>query len=175
MGTKVQISCTYRADEDRVLMRARLTDKDARMWLTRRLVLQFLASINKIFDHLSGTQAQPTEQRSAVSDFRRESAVAQANFKDPYDEEGLEPYPADGPMLVKKLNVAALDNGGVRLTLTGGREGEGVRLNLGEKELHAVVHMLRQTADKAQWALHAHLGQGASAAKAAPAKPKMLN
>lgn len=175
MASKVQISCTYQADEDRVLMRARLTDKDARMWMTRRLVLQFLASIDKIFDHLSGTQAQPAEQRSAVSNFRRESAVAQANFKDPYDEDGLRPYPEDGPMLVKKLNVAALDNGGVRLTLTGGKEGEGVRLNLGEKELHAVVHMLRQTAEKAQWALHAHLGKEAAPAKAAPSKPRMLN
>lgn len=175
MGTKVQISCTYRADEDRVLMRARLTDKDARMWLTRRLVLQFLASINKIFDHLSGTQAQPAAQRSAVSDFRRESAVAQANFQEPYDEDGLQPYPEDGPLLVKKLNVAALENGGVRLTLTGSEPGEGVRLNLGEKELHAVVHMLRQTADKAQWALNAHLGKDAPAATAVPSSPRMLN
>lgn len=155
-------------------MRARLTDKDARMWLTRRMVLQFLASIGKIFDHLSGIQAQPQEQRQAVSDFRRDAAVSQANFATPYDDEGLEPYPADGPLLVKKLNVAALDNGGIRLTLTDGSP-EGVRLNLGERELHAVVHMLRQTADKAQWALGAHLGQAQPAAKKEPAKPTMLN
>lgn len=155
-------------------MRARLTDKDARMWLTRRMVLQFLASIGKIFDHLTGTQAQPTEQRQAVADFRRDAAVSQANFQTPYDDDGLEPYPADGPLLVKKLNVAALDNGGVRLTFTGTTT-DGVRLNLGEKELHAVVHMLRQTAEKAQWALGAHLGPAQDAAKTAPAKPKVLN
>ncbi|MDW3208111.1 MAG: hypothetical protein R8L07_21460 [Alphaproteobacteria bacterium] len=174
MANKVQISCNYQPDEDRILMRARLTDKDARMWLTRRMVLQFLASIGKIFDHLTGTQAQPTEQRQAVADFRRDAAVSQANFQTPYDDDGLEPYPADGPLLVKKLNVAALDNGGVRLTFTGTTT-DGVRLNLGEKELHAVVHMLRQTAEKAQWALGAHLGPVQDAAKSAPAKPKVLN
>lgn len=155
-------------------MRARLTDKDARMWLTRRMVLQFLASIGKIFDHLSGIQAQPQEQRQAVNEFRRDAAVSQANFATPYDEDGLEPYPADGPLLVKKLNVAALENGGIRLTLSDGGP-EGVRLNLGEKELHAVVHMLRQTADKAQWALGAHLDHAKQTAKKAPANPKMLN
>ncbi len=155
-------------------MRARLVDKDARMWLTRRMVLQFLASIGKIFDHLTGTQAQPTEQRQAVADFRRDAAVSQANFQTPYDDDGLEPYPTDGPLLVKKLNVAALDTGGVRLTFTGSTS-DGVRLNLGEKELHAVVHMLRQTADKAQWALGAHLGAPPDPAKPTPAKPKVLN
>ncbi|HAE03829.1 MAG TPA: hypothetical protein DCG04_20745, partial [Rhodospirillaceae bacterium] len=100
-------------------MRARLQDKDARMWMTRRMTLQFLASIGKIFDHLTGTEAQPTEQRQAVNEFRRESAMSTANFNQPYEEEGLVPFPADGPMLVKKLNVAALKTGGVQLTLTG--------------------------------------------------------
>ncbi len=174
MATKVQISCSYQVEEDRILMRARLQDKDARMWLTRRMVLQFLASIGKIFDHLVGVQAQPVEQRQAVSEFRRETAVSQANFQTPYEEEGLQPFPADGPMLVKKLNVSALKNGGVQLTLTGGGP-DGVRLNLGEKELHAVVHMLHQTAEKAQWALGAHLGTGQGAIKTAPAKPRVVN
>jgi hypothetical protein len=175
MGTRVQISCSYQADEDRVLMRARLTDKDARMWFTRRMTLQFLASINKIFDHLSGVQAQPQDQREAVSEFRRDAALSQANFETPYQDEDLEPYPPDGPLLVKKLNVAALDNGGVRLTFIENGP-EGIQLNLGEKELHAVVHMLKQTAAKAQWALGAHLGKQPEAAKkAAPRKPKLVN
>lgn len=175
MANKVQISCSYTPEEDRILMRARLTDKDARMWFTRRMTLQFLGSINKIFDHLSGVQAQPQEQRQAVSEFRRDAAVSQANFQTPYEDDGLEPYPADGPLLVKKLNVAALDNGGVRLTFTGSTK-DGVRLNLGEKELHAVVHMLNQTAAKAQWALGAHLGQAAgTAASAKPKSPRLVN
>lgn len=175
MGNRVQISCSYQADEDRVLMRARLTDKDARMWFTRRMTLQFLASIGKIFDHLSGVQAQPQEQRQAVSEFRREAALGQANFETPYEDEDLEPYPPEGPLLVKKLNVAALDNGGVRLTFSGNGP-EGIQLNLGEKELHAVVHMLNQTAAKAQWNLGAHLNkQPPAAKKAAPRKPKLVN
>lgn len=174
MATNIQISCSYQSEEDRILMRARLTDKDARMWMTRRITLHFLSSIGQIFDHLTGVQAQPVEQRQAVSEFRRDAAVSQANFATPYDEEGLEPFPADGPMLVKKLNVAALTNGGVRLTLTGGGP-DGVRLNLGEKELHAVVHMLQQCAQKAQWALDAHLKTAQVGNKPSPAKPRLVN
>ena len=155
-------------------MRARLTDKDARMWFTRRMSLQFLASIGKIFEHLNGIEAQPVDQRKAVTEFRRDAAVAQANFKTPYNEEGLEPFPADGPLLVKKVNVSALKDGGVLLTLTGGGP-DGVRLKLGEKELHAVVHMLRQTADKAQWALSAHVGMQAEIATKGSAPKQLLN
>ena len=174
MAKNVQISCSYQVEEDRILMRARLQDKDARMWMTRRMTLQFLASIGKIFDHLTGIEAQPTEQRQAVNEFRRESAMSTANFNQPYEEEGLVPFPADGPMLVKKLNVAALKTGGVQLTLTGNGP-DGVRLNLGEKELHAVVHMLSQTAEKAQWALGAHLTKSTGVTVAGPAKPRVVN
>jgi len=156
-------------------MRARLTDKDARMWFTRRLTIGFLTSVGQVFDHLTGTQAQPTEQRQAVSEFRRDAAVSQANFETPYDEDGLEPFPADGPMLVKKMNVAALDNGGVRLTLTG-HGPDGVRLNLGEKELHAVVHMLQQCSAKAEWGISGvGPSTGAKTVKAAPKKPRLVN
>lgn len=174
MANRVQISCSYQIDEDRILMRARLTDKDARMWFTRRLTIAFLTSVGKVFDHLTGTQAQPAEQRQAVSEFRRDAAVSQANFETPYDEKGLEPFPADGPMLVKKLNVAALDNGGVRLTLTGNGP-DGVRLNLGEKELHAVVHMLQQCAAKAEWGIGGAGPSGTATVKAVPKKPRLVN
>ena len=100
--------------------------------------------------------------------------MSTANFNQPYEEEGLVPFPADGPMLVKKLNVAALKTGGVQLTLTGNGP-DGVRLNLGEKELHAVVHMLNQTAEKAQWALGAHLTKSTGVTVAGPAKPRVVN
>lgn len=175
MGDKVQISCSYQMDEDRVLMRARVGGKDARMWMTRRMTLHFLASIGRVFDHLGGVQAQPQEQRQAVNEFRRDAALGQADFQTPYAEENLEPFPLEGgPMLVTKLNVAALKKGGVQLTLTG-TQPEGIRLNLGEKELHAVVHMLTQLVAKAEWGAIPSLTQKAPAAKKAPAKPRLVN
>lgn len=162
-------------DEDRVLMRARVGQKDAKMWLTRRMTLNFLASIGTVFDHLGGVQAQPQEQREAVAAFRRDAALGQADFQTPYEEEDLEPFPKEGgPMLVEKVNVTAMKSGGVELTLTGG-EPEDISVHLGEKELHAVVHILTQLVGKADWGVIANIATKTPAAKKAPAKPRLIN
>lgn len=152
--SKTQVSISYQSEEDRLLLRARITPKDVRMWLTRRMAVHLLGSIDKIFDHLSGTAAQPADQRQAVSDFRRDAAVAGTDFKQKYEEGDLELYPEDGPFLVHKVNFTVTKAGKVVVTLSG-KEQHTVKLNLGEQELHAVIHMIRMAGEKAQWALPA--------------------
>lgn len=156
-------------------MRARVAGKDARMWLTRRMTLHFLSSVGKVFDHLGGIQAQPQDQRQAVNEFRRDAALGQADFATPYEDDNLEPFPLEGgPMLVTKLNLSALQKGGVQLTLSG-TQPEGIRLNLGEKELHAVVHMLTQLVANAAWGDVSKPGSKAASSKKITAKPRLVN
>lgn len=146
----IQLAMTYQPDEDRVLFRCRIKHQDVRCWLTRRLVMQWLGASGKMFDHLGGPSAAPEEQRRAVSDFQRDAVAQETDFTKPYSGDELEPYPADGPLLVTKLNFTMTKEKRCVMTFTG-RVKEAVRLSLSERELHAVTHMLQQTVEKAQW------------------------
>lgn len=146
----VQIALTYQPDEDRVMMRCRIKDQDVRAWLTRRLVMQWLGASGKIFDHIGGPTAMPQEQRRAIADFQRDAVAQETDFTKPYTGEELVPYPPSGPLLVTKLNFTMTADKRCVITFTGTIK-EAVRLSLSERELHAVLHMLCLTVEKAQW------------------------
>ncbi len=146
----MQLALSYQPEEDRILFRCRIKHQDVRAWLTRRLVMQWLGASGKLFDHLGGPSAVPQDQRRAVSEFQRDAVVQETDFTQPYRGEELEPYPADGPLLVTKLNFTMTKEKRCVITFTGTVK-EAVRLSLSEQELHAVTHMVVQTVEKAQW------------------------
>lgn len=178
MTDGTQIAMSYEAVEDRILVRYPVNGQEVRLWLTRRMAIRWLGAMAKIFDHIQGTGAAPVDQRRAVSQFRRESAVAQADFTKPYDPgggetpdaatgegeapadrasesaSGLPAWPADAPLLVGRMTVNAKKNGVLDLILSeGGDNTRKVTLSVSERELHGLTHMLTLTAARARWDL----------------------
>lgn len=179
MADGTQIAMTYEATEDRILVRYPAKGHEVRLWLTRRMAIRWFGVTAKILDHVQGMGAAPVDQRRAVSQFRRESAVAGADFTKPYDPtgsgetdtataagsesadddpksggSGLPPFPADKPLLVGRMTVNARKDGTMDLILAeGGDNTPKVTLSVSERELHGLTHMLTLTARRAEWGL----------------------
>lgn len=150
-----QITVIYQPTEDRLLLRTCVDNKDARIWLTRRMTVQWLQAVDQVLTHVADLHTQPAEHRRAISEFRRDAAVQDTDFSRPYAEEGLTPYPEDGPLLVIKLNIKASKNGDVALIFAG-ESTQAIQLSLSEREMHALMHMVNLAATKAEWELDPH-------------------
>ncbi|MBP5857362.1 hypothetical protein KAJ83_10110 [Marivibrio halodurans] len=150
MADGTQIAMTYEPHEDRILVRYPAQGREVRLWMTRRMASRWLGATAKILDHVQGMGAAPVDQRRAVSQFRRESAVAQADFTRPYNPtgngpdaekaapdtdtvvdgdgngketgqgSGLPPFPPDGPLLVGRMTINAKKNGIMEVILSEG-------------------------------------------------------
>ncbi len=166
MADGTQIAMTYDTGEDRILMRYPATGREVRLWITRRMAQRWLGATAKVFDHVQGTGAAPEEQRRAVSQFQRESAVQGADFSKPYEPPPPEEpesdapsappsgSPEESPLLVRRLTITAHKDGKLRLELgAGGHNAEKVALTLTQRELHGLTHMLTLSAQKAEWGL----------------------
>lgn len=148
-----QITISYDVNEDRLLWRMQLEGKDVRAWLTRRMTSNLFVISEKLFAHLAGTSTQPEDQRQAVSQFRQDQALNKADFSLPYKDRGGEPYFADGPLLVTKVDFKPRSDGRVTIVLSGKGEGENVAFTMGEDDLRAVILLLIGGAKKGAWGL----------------------
>jgi|GEM_PF-875908 hypothetical protein len=171
MSDGTQIAMTYQADEDRILVRYPAAGREVCLWITRRMAIRWFGISAKIFDHVQGQGAAPEDQRRAVSQFQRESAVRDADFTRPYNPKsgsdegdegdetpatpsGLPTFPPEGPLLVGRLTITARTDGMLDLLLAaGGESKQSVTLRVSERELHGITHMLSLSAQKAQWGL----------------------
>ena len=93
-GSINQMQMLYKPEEDRIFFRVNSTDqKEFRFWVTRRftkLLLKVLGShlVSDPDISLQGTQ----EAKQAVMDFKKEKAMSNANFEQPFRETEVE-YP----------------------------------------------------------------------------------
>src|SRR3954470_21459317 len=90
-----QLSVTYLAEQDRVLVRVNTAaSEEMRMWLTRRLMLGLWPLLSKLLTkHLLKLEAAGTSLDTAddglkkmLTDFRKEQFLQEADFDTPYDE-----------------------------------------------------------------------------------------
>src|SRR6266568_9578510 len=90
-----QLSVTYVAEQDRILMRVNTAAaEEMRLWLTRRLMLGLWPLLSKLLTkHLLKLEAAGTSLEKAdedlkrmLADFRKEEFLRQADFDTPYRE-----------------------------------------------------------------------------------------
>lgn len=149
-----QITITYDVNEDRLLLRMQLDGKEVRAWLTRRMTNNLFGIVEKVFAHLAGIEAQPADQRTAVSQFRQDQALTKANFCKPYTERNSDLYFPEGPLLVTKVDFKPRKDGRVTIVLTGGDDqAQSVAFTMGENDLRAVMQLLTGAIKKAQWGI----------------------
>lgn len=148
-----QITVAHHVDEDRLLLRMQLQGKEVRVWFTRRMTQNLFGIVEKLFDHMAGTAAQPPEQRETVSQFRQDQALTKANFSLPYEDKGLDLHFPDGPLLVTKADFKPRKDGKITIVLTDNSGDKTVAFTLGEGDLRAVLQLFIGTAKKAEWGL----------------------
>jgi hypothetical protein len=160
-----QISVQYLPEADRLLMRVKSTAGELyEVWLTRRLMLRWWPHVQTVVQGLGATgQAQrlaptsvPTpEAKTMMAEAAKQTALAGADFKTPFDASAKAQPLGKEPMLVVEVQMSVIASGAhkqLRLTLLDAQKRQ-VQLQLAEPLAIAVRELLEKALGKAQWGL----------------------
>ena len=157
-----QITMSFSAEEDRMLLRVGTTDKaEYQLWMPRRFIRVLWSALIQVLENKSGLKAdtRPTAKK-AVMAMEHQEAVGSANFSLGH-EDGYQDMTSDsGPLLIVGGTVSQ-GNGNVthlNLQVQGGGE---VKLALNQKLLHGLCKLLIETTAKAGWDLDLAVGDAA--------------
>jgi hypothetical protein len=159
-----QLSVTYLAEQDRLLMRVNTAAaEEMRLWLTRRLMLGLWPLLSKLLTkHLLKLEAAGTSLDTAdedlkkmLADFRKEEFLKQADFETPYQENSAQLPLGEEPLLVTDVDASPLPNGQLRLNFNERPPGEGkprsFRMEMEPKLMQGLMHLLEQALARSQW------------------------
>ncbi len=187
-----QFNIQYQPEQDRVLARINTsTGLEFRLWFTRRLTLGLLPILHKVTaeqaqKHLAakpdeGLGAKDPKIREFLTEFKKEQTLQQADFKTPYKE----PNPGvqlEEPLLVSEVQITPLANANLQLKFLASTPDPGkkreVKLELDDKLMHGMLHLLERAHGEAQWARAPAVPSGADAPADLPTantRPQYLN
>lgn len=186
-----QLSVTYLAEQDRVLLRINTTaSEEMRLWLTRRLMLGLWPLLSRLLtEHLLKLEAAGTsldtadeELRKMLADFRKEEFLQHADFDTPYQDKPSLPLGED-PLLITDVDASPLPNGRLRLSfnerLPGGAAPRSFQLEMEPRLMQGLMHLLEQALSQSQWreafVPPVALEDSAGPDDIGPARPRYLN
>ena len=170
------MTAEYNPVHDRILFRVSTQKRlEYRLWLTRRIIKSLWSVAIRSFeaeveaevftDTTSKKTNIPTKQeprvRQAVMSMKHQEAIQSSDFSKKHDTKTTTPPEGQRPLMVVKAEIGKTPEGNVQLTFHT-LERKNVNLNLNEKTLHAVCHMLQRAADKAGWNLELKVGDAGS-------------
>ena len=154
-----QMTMSYSATEDRLLLRVSTTANDEhQIWLTRRFVKVLWPALFKGVEKQSlppETAAAPTttpQVKRAVMAMQHNDALQKTDMSQPHDEKKVNQASTEKPMLAVGGQCVPQRTGGIRLILKTS-ENLQVALNLNEQLLHAFCHQITSLTQKAEWDL----------------------
>jgi hypothetical protein len=160
-----QLSVSYQAEQDRLLLRVSSTNgQEMRLWLTRRLMLGLWPLISRLqTEQLLKLEAAGSalddadeELRRMLADFRKEEFLQRADFDTPYQDQSTLPLGTE-PLLVTDVDATPLPGGRTRLALnerasvSGGEKPRGFQLELDPRLMQGLLHLLERALTHAQW------------------------
>jgi hypothetical protein len=159
-----QLSVTYLAEQDRILLRINTsTAEEMRLWLTRRLMLGLWPLLSKLLTrHLLKLEAAGSSLDTAdeglkkmLTEFRKEEFLRQADFETPYQEHGSQLPLGEEPLLVTDVDASPLPNGQLRLSFNERPVGQApprsFRMEMEPKLMQGLMHLLEQALVRSQW------------------------
>ena len=188
-----QLSVTYLAEQDRILVRINTASaEEMRLWLTRRLLLGLWPLLSRLMTrHLLKLEAAGTSLDTAdedlkkmLADFRKEEFLRDADFDTPYQENQSALPLGDEPLLVTDVDAAPLPNGRLRLSFNerppGTDKPRSFQMEMEPKLMQGLMHLLDQALARSQWREAFGAPQAVEEAMAeddhtAPRKPRYLN
>src|SRR5687767_12056075 len=159
-----QLSVTYLAEQDRILMRVNTAaSEEMRLWLTRRLMLGLWPLLSKLLTkHLLKLEAAGTSLDTAdedlkkmLADFRKEEFLRHADFETPYKEEQAVLPLGEEPLLVTDVDASPLPNGRLRLSFNErppeAEKPRSFQMEMEPKLMQGLMHLLEQALVRSQW------------------------
>lgn len=151
-----QISITFLAEEDRLLLRLNTTDKDEfRIWLTRRVVRQFALGLSGAERRLLGLENPASGQLAlgtrAIQEFQREARTAGVDFNERFTE-GAGNFPFGAEAVLATGFEVRPQGESVVISIAGGRKGS-LSFVLGVRDIHGILAMLQKAVAQSDWDL----------------------
>jgi hypothetical protein len=159
-----QLSVTYLAEQDRILMRVNTAaSEEMRLWLTRRLMLGLWPLLSKLLTkHLLKLEAAGTSLDTAdeglkkmLADFRKDEFLKDADFDTPYKDNQAELPLGEEPLLVTDVDASPLPNGRLRLSFNERPPTEAkpraFQMEMEPKLMQGLMHLLEQALARSQW------------------------
>ncbi len=152
-GSINQMQMVYHPEEDRILFRVNSTEhKEFRFWVTRRftqLLLKVLRDhlVSDLDISLQGTR----EAKQAVMDYKKEKAMANADFNKPFQEDEVEyPLGEDTLLAFKVTSNKTGDN--LHLGIHP-KNAQGINMVINRDINTSMTQLLFSAAHKAGWNL----------------------
>lgn len=169
-----QLSITYQPDHDRILLQVNTQAKELlRVWLTRRMLLQFLPRLNHLAHQAVASKIDlmtaNESTRQMLMEFKRQESVAQGDFKTPFDAQAKTWPLGQEPLLASTIHLQPKPGGVIQLGFEekAGQPPRGFQINLDTALLHNVIHLLEAAVQASGWGLSAALtGSGSHEATA---------
>ena len=160
-----QMSVTYLAEQDRILLRINTAaSEEMRLWLTRRLLLGLWPMLSKLLKrHLLRLEAAGNSLETAdedlkqmLTDFRKDEFLKQADFETPYKNELAALPLGEEPLLVTDVDASPLPSGRLRLNfnerpLDTNSKPRSFQLEMQPKLMQGLMHLLEQALIRSQW------------------------
>lgn len=159
-----QLSVTYLAEQDRILVRINTASaEEMRLWLTRRLMLGLWPLLSKLLTkHLLKLEAAGTSLDTAdedlkkmLADFRKEEFLRHADFETPYKEDQAVLPLGEEPLLVTDVDASPLPNGRLRLSFNEkppeAEKPRSFQMEMEPKLMQGLMHLLEQALGRSQW------------------------
>ena len=150
-GSISQMQMLYNSEEDRILFRVNTTDKrEFRLWITRRFCLLLIKTLR---DHLDAdpdvAMQESSDAKQAVKEFKQESAIQDANFKQEFAEDPTElPMGEEIPLAFKITRNVIGEKLNLRLEP---KSGQGINLVLDRKINSSLIQLLLSAISNANW------------------------
>jgi hypothetical protein len=188
-----QLSVTYLAEQDRILVRINTASaEEMRLYLTRRLMLGLWPLLSKLLTkHLLKLEAAGTSLETAdedlkrmLAEFRKDEFLKEADFDTPYKENQSVLPLGEEPLLVTDVDASPLPNGRLRLSfnerLPSVTAPRSFQMEMEPKLMQGMMHLLEQALGRAQWreafaAVAAEESSSADEDPLAARKPRYLN
>ncbi|MDI9336602.1 MAG: hypothetical protein QM520_06210, partial [Gammaproteobacteria bacterium] len=155
-----QISLSYEVSEDRLLLRVNTNQKtEYRIWLTRRLVLEFVPQLQKIAENTItasapvGTSFVDQESKKMYAEFKKQEILEKSDFKTPFDSSSTSIF-GDHPLLLTEIHINALGKGNFTLKLCEkllGKAERSFEVTVYISMIQAIIHLLGQATQGCQW------------------------
>lgn len=174
MSTLQQLNIQYHPEEDRLKLKIRFgDDNEVALWLTQRYVRLLLSTLNNTHRGDDNDQApttptpRSTEAQKAVMQFQREVATKDNDYETDYRAGDSHPL-GEAAILAIKVEYTVLKTGMMRLGM-GMQNGQTLHINLDQKTLHTLTHIILMGTQKAGW----DLGDGLSSAQQSVVKTEI--
>lgn len=153
-----QLSITYQAEQDRVLVQISSQAQEMlRVWLTRRMLLQFLPQLTQQVSRAEVCKAQISSADDATKQmlmaFKKQASLAQGDFKTPFQAQAKSFPLGSEPLLASTIQLNPTASGTLQIGFTEqlGSAPRSFQINLDTALLHNMIHLLEAALQKSGW------------------------